>query len=155
MTSSQSFDSINSEVIAPYGNELINLMVEESKKESIKKEANKKLECSHRNACDIELLVVGGFSPLQGFMLKADYESVVKNHRTSSGKLFGLPIVLDTDREDFVVGDKQPYEYLVESIDKFINQEELIDCMKSNNFTNCKYRNFNGGIVALHSGWKV
>ena len=56
---------------------------------------------------------------------------------------------------DFVVGDKQPYEYLVESIDKFINQEELIDCMKSNNFTNCKYRNFNGGIVAIHSGWKV
>ena len=56
---------------------------------------------------------------------------------------------------DIVVGEKEPYEYLVESIDKFINQEELLDCMNKNNFTNCKYRNFNGGIVAIHSGWKV
>tara|TARA_B100002051_G_scaffold204897_1_gene195277 strand:+ start:1397 stop:2101 length:705 start_codon:yes stop_codon:yes gene_type:complete len=56
---------------------------------------------------------------------------------------------------DFIVGEKEPYEYLVESIDKFINQEELLDCMNKNNFTNSKYRNFNGGIVAIHSGWKV
>ena len=39
---------------------------------------------------------------------------------------------------------KNHMNILVESIDKFINQEELIDCMKSNKFTNCKYRNFNG-----------
>ena len=56
---------------------------------------------------------------------------------------------------DFIIGDKKPYEYLVDSIDKFINQEELLDCMKKNNFTICKYRNLNGGIVAIHSGWKV
>ena len=54
-----------------------------------------------------------------------------------------------------IVGEKEPYEYLVESIDKFINQEELLDCMNKNNFIKCKYRNFNGGIVAIHSGWKV
>ena len=53
------------------------------------------------------------------------------------------------------MGEKEPYEYLIESIDKFINQEELLDCMNKNNFTNCKYRNLNGGIVAIHSGWKV
>ena len=56
---------------------------------------------------------------------------------------------------DFIVGEKEPYDYLVESIDKFINQEELLDCMNKNNFTNCKFRNLNGGIVAIHSGWKV
>ena len=56
---------------------------------------------------------------------------------------------------ELVVGEKEPYEYLVESIDKFINQEELLDCMNKNNFIKCKYRNFNGGIVAIHSGWKV
>ncbi len=54
-----------------------------------------------------------------------------------------------------VVGEKEPYEYLIESIEKFINQDELLDCMIKNNFTNCKYRNFNGGIVAIHYGWKV
>ena len=56
---------------------------------------------------------------------------------------------------DFIVGEKEPYEYLVDSIDKFINQEELLDCMNKNNFINCKYRNLSGGIVAIHSGWKV
>ena len=56
---------------------------------------------------------------------------------------------------ELIVGEKEPYEYLIESIDKFINQEELLDCMNKNNFIKCKYRNFNGGIVAIHSGWKV
>jgi len=55
----------------------------------------------------------------------------------------------------FVVGKKEPYEYLVKSIDKFINQEELIDFMKKNGFKNCSYRNLSGGIVAIHSAWKV
>jgi len=55
----------------------------------------------------------------------------------------------------FVVGKKEPYEYLIESINKFTNQEELIDCMKICGFKNCSYRNLSGGIVAVHSGWKI
>ena len=54
-----------------------------------------------------------------------------------------------------VVGQKKPYEYLVKSIDKFINQEDLIDQMQKSKFENCKYRNLSGGIVAIHSGWKI
>ena len=54
-----------------------------------------------------------------------------------------------------VVGEKEPYEYLIESIDKFINQEELIDLMEKNNFKRNTFRNFAGGIVSIHSGWKV
>ena len=54
-----------------------------------------------------------------------------------------------------VVGDKEPYEYLTKSIEEFVNQEELIDLMKQNNFKNCSYRNLTGGIVAIHSGWKI
>ena len=54
----------------------------------------------------------------------------------------------------FVVGEKEPYEYLVKSIEQFINQEELIELMKNNNFKKCSYRNFSGGIVSVHSGWK-
>ena len=55
----------------------------------------------------------------------------------------------------FIVGDKKPYEYLIKSIEEFINQEELIELMKVNNFTKCNYRNFTGGIVSIHSGWKI
>ena len=56
---------------------------------------------------------------------------------------------------ELVVGQKQPYEYLVKSIENFISQKQLIEKMKNNNFKNCEYRNLSGGIVAIHSGWKV
>ena len=54
----------------------------------------------------------------------------------------------------FVVGEKQPYEYLIKSIEDFLNQVELIDAMVKNNFKKCNYRNLSGGIVSIHSGWK-
>jgi len=54
-----------------------------------------------------------------------------------------------------IVGEKEPYNYLVQSIENFINQDELIELMKKNNFINCSYRNLTGGIVAIHSGWKI
>ena len=54
----------------------------------------------------------------------------------------------------FVVGEKQPYEYLIKSIEDFLNQDELIDAMVKNNFKKCTYRNLSGGIVSIHSGWK-
>jgi demethylmenaquinone methyltransferase/2-methoxy-6-polyprenyl-1,4-benzoquinol methylase len=54
-----------------------------------------------------------------------------------------------------VVGEKEPYEYLINSIEEFVNQEQLIDLMEKNNFKNCSYRNLSGGIVSIHSGWKI
>ena len=54
-----------------------------------------------------------------------------------------------------VVGEKEPYEYLIKSIENFINQSQLINLMKKNKFQNCTYRNLSGGIVAIHSGWKI
>ena len=54
-----------------------------------------------------------------------------------------------------IVGEKQPYEYLIKSIENFINQDELLDLMISQNFEKCTYRNLSGGIVSLHSGWKI
>ncbi|MDC1154847.1 bifunctional demethylmenaquinone methyltransferase/2-methoxy-6-polyprenyl-1,4-benzoquinol methylase UbiE [Candidatus Pelagibacter sp.] len=56
---------------------------------------------------------------------------------------------------NLVVGDRKPYEYLVQSIENFISQDELLNKMRSNGFKNCKYRNFSGGIVSIHSGWKI
>jgi len=56
---------------------------------------------------------------------------------------------------EIIVGDKEPYKYLVKSIESFVNQQELLDLMEKNNFKKCTYRNLSGGIVAIHSGWKV
>ena len=55
----------------------------------------------------------------------------------------------------FILGKSEPYEYLIKSIEKFINQEELISIMEKNKFNECTYRNLSGGIVAIHSGWKI
>ena len=106
MTASASASAKRSGVIAPYGGTLVDLMVPRADQPALKASATKTLECSDRNACDVELLVVGGFSPLRGFMHQEDYDAVVSGHRTSAGHLFGLPIVMDTDRDDVVVGDK-------------------------------------------------
>ena len=56
---------------------------------------------------------------------------------------------------EVIVGEKKPYEYLVKSIENFLDQRQLVEKMKKNNFVKCKYRNLSGGIVAIHSGWKI
>eukprot|EP00775_Hariotina_reticulata_P004949 gene4949-5190_t len=76
----------------PHGGNLVNLMAPASQHQSIIDSCTKTIECSDRNACDVELLVVGGFSPLEGFMNQAEYDSVVANMRLTNGLLFGLPI---------------------------------------------------------------
>ena len=93
-------------LIAPHGGSLVDLMVPAVDREAVKASATKVVECSDRNACDVELLVVGGFSPLRGFMHQADYDSVVATNRTTSGLLFGLPIVFDTSDATIGLGDR-------------------------------------------------
>ena len=55
----------------------------------------------------------------------------------------------------FIVGKSGPYEYLINSIEKFYSQEKFFQQIKKQNFINISYRNINGGIVAIHSAWKV
>jgi len=55
----------------------------------------------------------------------------------------------------FVVGKSEPYEYLINSIEKFDSQDEFFQKIKKQNFINVSYRNLSGGIVAIHSAWKV
>ena len=93
-------------LIAPHGGSLVNLVVPAAERESLLAGVSRRIECSDRNACDVELLVVGGFSPLRGFMHQQDYEAVVAGHRTTSGLLFGLPIVFDTDDASIAIGDQ-------------------------------------------------
>ena len=55
----------------------------------------------------------------------------------------------------YIVGSSKPYEYLVNSIDSFYNQEQLLELITKNGFTNVEYRNLSNGISAIHSGWKI
>ena len=79
------------------------------------------------------------FSKIQN----SNLDSIYKNY----SKL--IPLIAN-----FVVGEKEPYEYLIKSIENFVNQEELISLMEENSFKKCLYRNLSGGIVSIHSGWK-
>ena len=55
----------------------------------------------------------------------------------------------------YIVGSSKPYEYLVNSIDSFYNQEQLLKLIAKNGFENLEYRNLSNGISAIHSGWKI
>ena len=55
----------------------------------------------------------------------------------------------------FIIGKSEPYEYLINSIKKFYSQEKFFQQIKKQNFINVSYRNLSGGIVAIHSAWKV
>ena len=55
----------------------------------------------------------------------------------------------------YIVGSSKPYEYLINSIDSFYNQEQLLELITKTGFTNTEYRNLSNGISAIHSGWKI
>jgi len=54
-----------------------------------------------------------------------------------------------------VAGNRDAYQYLVESIRKFPPQEDLASRMRVAGLDQVRYRNFSGGIAALHSGWRL
>jgi sulfate adenylyltransferase len=87
-------------LISPYGgNKLVDLVVSGKEREALLNHAHQlpSIKISMRNLCDLELIATGGFSPLDRFMSKADYERVLHEMRLSSGTLFPLPITLTAD----------------------------------------------------------
>ena len=73
---------------------------------------------SDRELCDLELILSGGFAPLDSFMSKADYDGVLSNMRLANGALWPMPIVLSvsvgaadelSEGQDFVLRDHEGY----------------------------------------------
>ena len=54
-----------------------------------------------------------------------------------------------------IAGDRDSYQYLVESIRRFPDQGTFLQMIKDAGFENASYRNLSLGIAALHSGWKI
>ena len=83
--------------VPPHGGRLVSRLVDADGAEHLK-DASKdfpSLTLTQRQTCDLELLLCGGFSPLEGFMDKAAYDGVVENMRLPDGTLWPMPIVLD------------------------------------------------------------
>lgn len=60
----------------------------------------KSLTLTQRQLCDIELILNGGFAPLTGFMIRRDYESVLRTLRLENGVVWPMPIILDISDAD-------------------------------------------------------
>jgi len=90
-----------SHIIPPHGGELINLIAPSERSNELKAHSREwpSWDLTERQLCDLELLVSGGFSPLRGFMNKADYQSVCHRMHLSNGLIWPMPITLDVKEE--------------------------------------------------------
>ena len=84
------------ELIAPHGGTLVNRLVEGRERDTLLAKAGSlpKLELDAWGLSDVEMIAIGGFSPLEGFMGEADYESVVANRRLKNGLVWSIPVTL-------------------------------------------------------------
>ena len=107
-----------------------------------------------RNVTDINLclkeayrvLKVGGrfmcleFSKIENELLKMIYKQYSK----------AFPFL-----GKYIVGSSMPYKYLIDSIDKFYDQKEMVKLIENNKFSDVEFRNLSNGISAIHTGWKI
>ncbi len=93
--------SVETNLIAPHGGELVDLVVSPKRLTELDAEAKgaRSWILTPKQLCDIEQLITGAFSPLIGFMNRGDYEGVCDNMRLSDGALWPMPIVLDLPSE--------------------------------------------------------
>ncbi|MEM9213164.1 MAG: sulfate adenylyltransferase [Cyanobacteria bacterium P01_F01_bin.150] len=91
-----------SELIAPHGGTLINrIATSEQKAEFLAKaDALPRLTLDKRATSDLEMIAIGGFSPLEGFMEKADYLSVVESMHLANGLPWSVPVTLSVSEEE-------------------------------------------------------
>ena len=89
-------------LVPPYGGKLVNLVIEGDERDELLEQSTHypSIQLSDRSLHDLELLAVGGFSPLDRFMGQADYQRVLTEMRLADGTLFPLPITLTIDKEE-------------------------------------------------------
>ena len=96
-------------LISPYGEKLVNLLAAEEESEELfdYTQTLPSIRLTERQMYDLELLATGAFSPLEGFMNQADYQSVLDNMRLENGYIFPIPITLSNDNsQNFQAGRK-------------------------------------------------
>ena len=88
-------------MIDPHGGELVDLLARAEKRDELIKEAESldSATLSARQAADLELLAVGGFSPLRGFQGSDDWRRVVDEMRLADGLPWSIPVTLATAAE--------------------------------------------------------
>tara|TARA_Y100001960_G_scaffold143116_1_gene151601 strand:- start:1019 stop:1726 length:708 start_codon:yes stop_codon:yes gene_type:complete len=107
-----------------------------------------------RNVQNIDLTLKEAFRVLKpgGRLLCLEFSKVDNKIINNFYKIYSKSI---PKVGKFIVGKSEPYQYLVNSIEEFHSQKELLNLLKKNGFTNLSYKNLSWGIAAIHSGWKI
>ena len=92
---------INDCLITPHGGTLKERLIGEKKSETLKNNDRyfPLWDLTERQLCGLEMIMNGGFSPLEGFWGKSDYNTVVRDMRLSDGTLWPIPVTLDVTEE--------------------------------------------------------
>ena len=92
---------LTSHLISPHGGELVQAIAAPARADELKAHSREwpTWDLTPRQICDLELLLSGGFSPLRGFLSRADYEGVCHNMRLADGTLWPIPVTLDVKEE--------------------------------------------------------
>lgn len=89
------------DLIAPHGGKLVNRVVPSDQAKELAQKAKEypQISVPERTLADIEMIAIGGFSPLEGFLNEEDYRNVVFDMKLTNGSLWTIPITLSTDAE--------------------------------------------------------
>ena len=89
------------QLIAPHGGELVNRILEGAERETLLAKAKglPTIELDGWGLSDVEMIAIGGFSPLKGFMTKKEYDGVVQQRRLVNGLVWTIPVTLAVDEE--------------------------------------------------------
>ena len=96
------------DLISPYGGKLVDLLVPQDECDRLRSYARglPSIQLSERSLCDLELLAVGGFSPLDRFVGKDDYLRILADMRLTGGQLFPIPIALPVEPQQGIQLDR-------------------------------------------------
>lgn len=96
-------------LISPYGEKLIDLLVEGEALDELRDQANRlpSVQLSERSVCDLELLATGAFSPLDRFMGRKDHQRVLEEMRLSTGHILSVPITLPVEDDSEIHLDQE------------------------------------------------
>lgn len=128
-------------LVETHGGKLRNLVLDATASTPIKNKAKSlpSWTLNDRQICDLEMLLNGGFSPLNGFLNKADYNSVLDNMRLQNGTIWPIPITLDvtddfankmSQSDEIALKDKEGFTIAVMSVESIWSPDKTAEAEK-------------------------